>query len=130
MNPFSRYRRCPAVRKIFLLSAFIFYALPSYAAPFCVQTQTAPVQCEYVDAAACRKRANELQAICVANPAELKLTPGIGKYCLVDSSRISQCIYTDRTSCEQDAARANGVCIENTTENVQQDPYQSDPNRK
>jgi hypothetical protein len=114
----------------FIISAFSF-PTQLLAAPFCIQTQAVAAQCDYFDATQCRSRAMEQNGFCVANPAELVITPGgTGKYCLVLSSRQAQCIYADISSCQNDAGPANGVCIEKTPGNVQTDPYQFDVNRK
>ena len=100
------------------------------AAPFCAEAQGLPKECNYYDATECRKRAAQLNGVCTANPAELQLQPGTGKYCLVDSSRISMCRYADRTTCENDAARQGAVCIEFPSRDVQPNPYRLDPNSK
>ena len=119
-------------RKIsFITLTFLLPGQPLLAAPFCVQTQAMPPQCDYYDAAQCRKRAAELKGYCVANPPELVIRAGgTGEYCLVLSSRDAQCLYPDRTSCENDAGPANGVCIEKSAVSVEKDPYQLDINRK
>jgi hypothetical protein len=118
-------------KTLFIMLAFALPSQPLLAAPFCVQTQTTPQQCDYFDAAQCRTRAAELNGYCVANPGELVISPGgTGRYCLVLSSRHTQCLYADRTSCEKDAVSANGVCMENAPASVQEDPYRYDINRK
>lgn len=115
-----------------IFAALVLAGLPAagWAAPFCVQGQGMTPQCHYVDAVQCRKRAEEIRGLCVANPEELILSRGTGKYCMVDSSKNSMCSYVDRTSCAIDALRNQGVCLENTASTVQPDPYASDPNRK
>jgi hypothetical protein len=111
--------------------AFSLFAQPLWAAPFCVQAQALPAQCEYFDAAQCRARAFELSGFCVANPGEMVIAAGgTDRYCLVLSSRQAQCIYPDRTSCDKDAGSANGVCMENAPPSVQENPYLYDINRK
>jgi hypothetical protein len=118
-------------RKITYALLPLFIPAPSIAAPFCVQAQAIPAECFYYDAVQCRKRAHELNGLCVANPGELVITPGgTGKYCLVLSSRHTQCVYADRTTCENDAVPASGVCIERAPQDIQDDPYRFDPNRK
>jgi hypothetical protein len=114
-----------------LLALFVIVSIPCAgdAATFCLQIRGIPPQCEYADAAQCRKRANELQAVCVVNTAEITLPEGIGRFCVVDSSRTAQCLYNDRTSCETEATRANAVCIDNSPIGTQPDPHQSNPGR-
>ena len=114
-----------------IVFGFLLHTQPAFAAPFCIQTQSIPEQCDYVDATQCRKRAAELKGYCVANPADLVIRAGgTGRYCLVLSSRDAQCIYTDISSCENDAAPASGVCIEKSPSDIQDDPYRFDSNRK
>jgi hypothetical protein len=87
-------------------------------------------ECSYYDARECRKRAAQLAGVCAANPDELKLQPGVGKYCLVQSSRVSMCNYADRTSCDNEAVRQGAVCVEFPSGGVQPNPYRLDPNSK
>jgi len=86
--------------------------LPAVAAPFCVQTQSVPPQCIYVDAASCNERARQMQGYCSVNEDEVKLSGGLGHYCLLTSSLVSMCIYTDRGICERDAQQERGACVE------------------
>ncbi len=106
------------------------YAPSLYAAPFCVEVQGLPKECNYYDAIQCRNRAAQAAGVCTANAAELQLQPGTGKYCLVDSNRVSMCRYADRTSCENDAIRQGAVCIEFPSGDVQPNPYRLEPNSK
>jgi hypothetical protein len=82
------------------------------AAPFCIRSQVLPPQCIYQDAQQCDRDAQRQGAVCSANPAELTLTPGNGKYCVVTSSRISICAYGDRTTCSRAAASLQGTCTD------------------
>jgi hypothetical protein len=121
----------PKTRRLLFL-ALLFALAPAghraHAAPFCVQTNELPPQCDYVDPAECRKRAAELKGFCIAKKDEVVFQPGIGSYCVVDGSRQALCDYFDRTSCDFDARRANGVCIENIKSGEQVDPFQHDTN--
>lgn len=85
--------------------------LPALGAPFCVQTQALPPQCMFYDAALCQQRAFQLGGLCAVNPAEIKLSPGLGHYCLLTSQLISSCIYTDLANCQRDATTQHGACI-------------------
>jgi hypothetical protein len=85
---------------------------PALAAPFCIKSQVLPPQCIYVDARQCDREAQRQGAVCSVNPAELALTPGNGKYCVVTSSRISVCAYADRATCARDAALQQGTCTD------------------
>lgn len=119
-----------STRKLLVLMFVSTLPASAWAAPFCVQSQGVPPQCDYYDAAQCRTRANELNGFCTANRSELVITSGgNNKYCLVLSSRHTQCLYADRNTCENDASAANGVCIEKTSQMVQEDPYRYDVNR-
>ncbi|HEU5048438.1 MAG TPA: hypothetical protein VFT64_11425 [Rickettsiales bacterium] len=112
----------------FLLGSL--YASPLYASPFCVSVQGMTPECIYTDVMECRQRAQQLNGLCTPNNAEFHLQPGIGKYCLVYSSRVSNCIYHDRNSCDAEAARNGAVCMESPSSEVQPDPYHQDPNSK
>ncbi|HET6609680.1 MAG TPA: DUF3551 domain-containing protein [Rhodopila sp.] len=82
------------------------------AAPFCIRSQVLPPQCIYQDAQQCDREAQRQGAVCSTNPAELRLTPGWGKYCVVTSSRTSDCSYGDRTTCARAAASQQGTCTD------------------
>lgn len=84
---------------------------PSLGAPFCVQSQSVPPQCIYVDAASCAKRAGQLGGSCTANPNELQITSGFTEYCVLDNTRIAQCIYSSLDSCSAEASRRHGICV-------------------
>ena len=115
---------------ILSLLALGLYTQPAMGAPFCITSQTIKPQCDYTDAAECRQRADQIKGLCVANPKELTIRRGTGKYCLVDSGRVPHCIYSDRTSCDNEAVRHGAVCIESVQPMVQEPLYQRDPNRK
>lgn len=106
------------------------YAPVSHAAPFCVQKQGMPDDCSYYDVAECRQRSQQESGVCSVNVSEMRLQPGTGKYCLVDSKHISMCQYADRTSCDNDATRYGAVCVEFPENQVQPNPYRIDPNSK
>src|SRR3954454_7168876 len=78
-------------------------ALTAEAAPFCIRSQVLPPQCIYQDAQQCDREAQRQGAVCSINPAELRVTPGNGRFCVVTSSRISNCSYGDRTTCDRAA---------------------------
>src|SRR5690242_3270545 len=78
----------------FIASLLLSAPQPLLAAPFCVQTQALPPQCMYYDAASCSQRAQQLQGSCAVNPKEVKVSSGLGHYCLLNSSLVSMCIYT------------------------------------
>jgi hypothetical protein len=80
------------------------------AAPFCIRSQVLPPQCIYQDAQQCDREAQRQGAVCSTNPAELRLTPGWGKYCVVTSSRTSDCSYGDRTTCARAGASVHVPC--------------------
>jgi hypothetical protein len=83
---------------------------PALAAPFCIESQALPPQCNYFDAAQCQSDAARQGGVCSANPQQLTLQPGIGQYCLVNSYGASSCIYPDRGSCMVEAARQHAAC--------------------
>jgi hypothetical protein len=95
---------------------------PAMAAPFCLANQIIPPQCIYYDAHQCQVEAAKQNAECRANPAELHLTAGYGKYCVVTSGGASNCNYTDVTSCGREASRQNGTCVEGTESRPGQGP--------
>ncbi len=85
---------------------------PAAAAPFCIKSQVLPPICIYHDAQDCGRDAQRQGATCAANPKELRLTTGVGQYCVVTSSQISVCGYADRTSCGRDAILGRGTCVD------------------
>jgi len=79
--------------------------------PVLRDVETVPAQCIYYDAGLCRQAAGQLAAgECVVNQEEVRLTPSIGAYCLVTSTRASQCIYPDLETCSKEANRQNATC--------------------
>jgi hypothetical protein len=80
------------------------------AAPFCVETQSIPPQCLYVDAGDCGKRAAQMGGTCVVNPAELHVTSTLGHYCLLTSGGVTSCIYNDPGVCAAEAQHQHGAC--------------------
>jgi hypothetical protein len=100
-------------------------AVPALAAPFCIQTQSVPPQCNYYDAAECQNDAVRQGGVCSANPDQLTLQPGIGQYCLATSYGVAFCVYPDRGSCMAEAARQHGACTAapNVAPGKAPDPY-------
>lgn len=84
--------------------------MAAIGAPFCLQTQTIPPQCLYYDAAECAQDANRQGGLCAPNPAELKVSAGIGHYCLLTSSGVASCIYADLSTCTSDAQKQHAAC--------------------
>ncbi len=98
-----------------MLTIALLVGLPATAAeaaPFCIRSQVLPPQCIYQDAQQCDREAQRQNGVCSANPAELKLTPGNGKFCVVTSSQISNCNYFDRNTCARAAASLQGTCTD------------------
>jgi hypothetical protein len=93
-----------------ILLAGMAWPIGAAGAPFCLQSQSLPPQCIYVDAGQCQQEAFRQGGVCSANPDQLKLQAGIGQYCLVTSTLASQCIYPDRSSCTAEAIRQHGAC--------------------
>ncbi len=100
------------------------------AAPFCVSVTGLPDQCMYYDTAQCSARATQLGGVCTANPAELKVTGGSGRYCLVDSNRVAQCTYPDRDTCTADASRKGAICVDSLIVGVQPNLFMSNPEQR
>ena len=100
-------------------------APPALAAPFCIQSQALPPQCNYYDASECQNDAIRQGGVCSANPQELTLQSGIGQYCLTTSDGVSLCVYPDRGTCMADAARQHGACVAapNVAPGRSPDPY-------
>jgi hypothetical protein len=98
---------------------------PAFAAPFCVESEALPPQCNYYDAAQCQTDAARQGGICSANPQQLTLQPGIGQYCVTNSYGVSSCVYPDRGSCTDEAARENAACTAapNVAPGRAPDPY-------
>lgn len=117
--------------KLLMLSvAFGLYVAPVLASPFCVSVQGIAPQCIYDDVTQCRQRAQQLNGLCTPNAAEVRLQPGVGKYCLVYSNHASMCNYSDRSTCDADAQRNGAVCMDFPSSEVQENPYRKDPNSK
>jgi hypothetical protein len=95
-----------------LLLTGILTPAPGHAAPFCLQSESIPPQCIYVDAALCARDAAKQGGECTANKNEFRLTPNIGKYCVVTSQLVSLCIYADIDSCQKAATSQHGACVE------------------
>jgi hypothetical protein len=100
-------------------------ASQALAAPFCLQSQAIPPQCNYYDAAECQNDAARQGGVCSANPSELRLQPGIGQYCLATSYGVALCVYPDRGSCMVEAARQHAACTQapNVAPGREPDPY-------
>jgi len=88
---------------------------PAIAAPYCIQSQALPPQCNYDDPSLCQADANRQGGVCSANPQETALQPGIGQYCVVTAGGASNCSYADRATCTAEAQRQNGACVEAPT---------------
>ena len=88
-------------------------AMPSsaLASPYCVQTQSIPAQCIFVDPASCNTRATQLGGTCTVNPSEIHVAPGLGHFCLLTAGQASSCVYADRGDCDREAKHQQGVCI-------------------
>jgi hypothetical protein len=84
---------------------------PAAAAPFCLTNQVMQPQCLYYDAQECAREATRQNAVCAANPLELRLSPNVGQYCVVTSSRASNCSYADRQTCDREATQQRGTCV-------------------
>ena len=117
------------IRALLTLSA-ICVAASVQAAPFCTEVTGIPSECIYVDAKECSVRATQLGGRCVANPAELKVPAGAGRFCLVDSNRSVLCAYPDYDSCQDEAQRRGEVCLDTLVQGVQKDIYQTQPGRR
>lgn len=87
-------------------------ASPAVAAPFCIQSEAVPPQCNYYDAHQCQQEAARQGGICSVNPQQLTLQPGIGQYCMVTSEGVSLCNYADMSTCQKAAARQDAACTE------------------
>jgi len=85
---------------------------PALAAPYCIQSQSLPPQCNYDDPSQCSADAGRQGGVCAANPQQLALRQGIGQYCVVTAGGASDCAYVDRPSCMAEAARQHGACTE------------------
>ncbi|HTW71819.1 MAG TPA: hypothetical protein VME47_18185 [Acetobacteraceae bacterium] len=85
---------------------------PAFAAPYCVQSQALPPQCDYYDPSLCQENANRQGGVCAENPQEARLQPGIGQYCVVTAGGASNCSYADRGTCAAEAQRQKGACVE------------------
>lgn len=92
----------------------LLLAMPAaaWAAPFCIKSEMLPPQCIYQDVQQCDREALRQNATCAANPDEITLTPGNGRYCVVTSAHVSLCAYGDRTTCARDAATQGGTCTD------------------
>ncbi len=103
------------------MMSFLLNLHDSIAAPFCLELDGVAPQCDYVDVAACRRRAAKISGSCIANPEEISLPKDIGDYCVIDATLSYECMYPDRASCEDEAKRRNAVCMDNS---VQEDAKQ------
>jgi hypothetical protein len=82
----------------------------AFAAPFCIESQALPPQCNYYDAAECQSDAARQGGVCSANAHEFTLQPNIGQYCLATSYGAAFCVYPDRASCMAEAVRQHAAC--------------------
>lgn len=92
-------------------TALVMSATPALAAPFCIQSQTLPPQCNYYDAQECQHDAARQGGVCSVNPQQkAMLQPGEGQYCIVTSGGASACVYADRGTCMREAEREGAAC--------------------
>jgi hypothetical protein len=100
-------------------------ACPALAAPFCIENQSMPPQCNYYDASECQNDAARQGGVCSANPQQLNLQSGIGQFCVTTSYGASSCVYPDRGSCMAEAAREHASCTAapNVAPGKAPDPY-------
>ena len=85
-------------------------ASPALAAPFCIENQALPPQCNYYDAAQCETEAARQGGVCSANPQQMPLQAGVGQYCVAISGGASSCVYSDRGTCMAAARQLGGAC--------------------
>lgn len=102
------------MRRCFRLAiglAFWHLGQSADAAPYCVQTEAIPPQCQYFDPASCDARAQQMGGYCSVNTAELQVAPGVGHFCELLSGNVANCLYPDYDSCNLRAKREHGVCV-------------------
>ena len=101
--------------------------MAALAAPFCAQSQAVPPQCLYYDAQECAKEAARMGGFCAPNPAELKVSGGIGHYCLLTSSGLASCIFADLGECNAEAKHQQAACIQapGSPESPAADPFRN-----
>lgn len=99
-------------RTFHLAFAVCVLAAPAVAAPYCLRNQVIPPQCIYNDPAQCQREAARQNGECSANLAELHLSAGFGKYCVISPGGASNCNYTDPSSCNRQASVEHGACVE------------------
>jgi hypothetical protein len=92
-------------------AAVVATACGAHAAPFCVQVTGIPLQCLYVDPAACQREANRQGGLCASNPAEFKTPVGGAQFCVVESGNVVSCNFADRATCTAEGKRRNAACI-------------------
>jgi len=85
---------------------------PAFAAPYCIQNQSLPPQCNYFDPSQCQRDAARQGGVCSANAQQFTMQRGIGQYCVVTSGGASNCSYVDRGTCNTEAEREQGACME------------------
>ena len=86
-------------------------ASQAIAAPYCVNVTGIPLQCLYVDPAACQAEALRQHGECDANPEEVKAPARAQAFCLVQSGNVLSCIYPDRADCDRDSKTMKGACM-------------------
>lgn len=118
------------MRKIFFILSVLTGSLGAFglasdgqAAPFCVEARGISKQCIYHDPDQCRRRAGEMDGLCVANPDEVSFPSGAGGYCLVIAGGGVQCLYPDSSSCEREAPRYKGACVRNPNRRAPSEPF-------
>ncbi len=119
--------------KTIYVTAFLLACLAAFAvraAPFCVSVTGLPDQCQYYDTSECLARATQLGGICTINRIEVKVVPGAGRFCVIDSYRVASCSYPDRDSCTSDASRKGAICFDSLPEGMQPNPYSPNPEKR
>lgn len=81
-----------------------------WAAPFCVASQSLPLQCQYYDIKVCLQDAEKIKAQCKVNPEEVDLEASNGRFCLIKSYGAPDCIYSDFSSCNKNNTNRDGLC--------------------
>jgi hypothetical protein len=105
-------------------AAAAYLAAPAHGAPLCMQRLGLPLQCMYIDPAACQQESALQGAQCAINPANPIFMSGYASYCVVESNLVASCRYYDRAGCDTDAARKRGACVPDIpAPHPQEDPY-------
>lgn len=100
---------------------------PAFAATYCLRNQVLPPQCIYDDPQQCQREAARQNAQCEANPRDIRVISGFGKYCVVTAGGVADCSYTDFGSCSHEATRKGGACTVSQTPQPLQGPNPYSP---